>query len=118
MRQWIDVCDVTDVPKDTFKIIQVKNKSIGLIWDMGSIVALQNYCPHEGAEICRGKVRPRVIVGETGKPKYHCERRVIACPWHGWEFSITSGAPEFDARRPTLKLYKSRVFDGRVSILV
>ena len=43
------------------------------------------------------------------------ERRVLHCPWHGWEFDLESGrCPEDDRMR--VAVYPVRVEDGRVLV--
>jgi nitrite reductase (NADH) small subunit len=55
---------------------------------------------------------------ETGSPgRYELSgRRVLRCPWHGWEFDLGSGRC---LDEPSLRaaVYPAEVADGRVRVL-
>ena len=58
----------------------------------GEFYALINRCPHEGAPLCRGFVL--ASFAESDRPgEYRLERHgeMLRCPWHGWEFDISTG---------------------------
>jgi nitrite reductase/ring-hydroxylating ferredoxin subunit len=42
-------------------------------------------------------------------------RRVLHCPWHGWEFDLDSGVSPDDARMRAA-VYSAHVLDGRVLV--
>lgn len=56
--------------------MQFEGKEVGLFNVEGKIFAIDNLCPHRGGPLSDGRL----------------EGRVVACPWHGWEFDVTTGA--------------------------
>ena len=64
---------------------------IGVFNVGGRYYALRNICPHNGAPLCRGLVGPHVRSRGRGDFVYEREGEVLKCPWHEWEFDITTG---------------------------
>ena len=75
--------------RDGAVVARVGGREIGVVLDGDQPKAIRNRCPHMGAPLCLGTVRER----EAGTPgSYRFEgRRVLHCPWHGWEFDLDSG---------------------------
>ncbi len=48
---------------------------IALFRDGDTVNAIDDICPHAGASLCGG----------------YSDGKIVACPWHGWEFEIASG---------------------------
>jgi nitrite reductase/ring-hydroxylating ferredoxin subunit len=42
---------------------------------------------------------------------------VLSCPWHGWQYDVTTGENEFD-RAIVLETFEVVVEDGEVKVLV
>ena len=79
----------------------------------GDWVALSNHCVHQGGPVCEGRLSGTLAEDEDGGLSYDREGEVLACPWHGWEFDVTTGAAlaDPDYRQPTFEV---AVEDGRV----
>jgi len=43
-------------------------------------------------------------------------RKLLACPWHGWEFDLESGRSIFEPERIRVKTYPVTVDDGAIVI--
>ena len=85
------VGDPADIPPGGRRIVQVAGREIGIFHLDGEFRALLNVCPHRGAPLCTGRLRPSV---EMGEPEfvYSETDEVLKCPWHQWEFDIRTGA--------------------------
>jgi nitrite reductase/ring-hydroxylating ferredoxin subunit len=90
-KKYHRVCPYAHVPTDRFYLATVAGKAIGLIRIDDEVQAVLSYCPHQGAEICRGSVTGTTVKDHVGTFTYGLEGKVIRCPWHGWEFNITTG---------------------------
>jgi nitrite reductase (NADH) small subunit len=116
LTRWHDLASVAEVERDGRTVARVEGREIGVVRDpaSGELWALRNRCPHHGAPLCLGSVVGR---GEAGGPGRYAvaERRVVRCPWHGWEFDPTSGRCVDD---PAMRVatYPVRVNDGRVEV--
>jgi nitrite reductase/ring-hydroxylating ferredoxin subunit len=93
----------------------VGGREIGVLRDgaTGALHAVRNRCPHHGAPLCLGTVRDRL----GGGPAQYiaAERRVLHCPWHGWEFDLDSGRCPEDVRM-RVAVYPVKIESGRVLI--
>ncbi len=102
-----------------FRIVKVGRHEIGLIrLGDGEIHAMRNLCPHKAAPICQGLVGGTWPPCKPGELVYAKHGEVLACPWHGWEYDIRSGA-ELHQPKPThLHKFPVTVEDGQVFITI
>ena len=112
--RWTDVGSLTQLERERVLLARVGGREIGVLRDEdGRLHAVRNRCPHHGAPLCRGRVRER----EAGEPGSYepSGKRVLRCPWHGWEFELESGRCLDD---PLLRarVYPVEVVDGRVLV--
>jgi len=64
-----------EVPAGTIREFQVDGKTIALANVDGSFHAINNTCLHRGGPLGQGEL----------------EGNVVTCPWHGWQYDVTSG---------------------------
>lgn len=96
---------------------------IGVFNVHGRYYALRNICPHKQGPLCTGRVYGRIVADAppSGRaldaPDYAVERdgEIIRCPWHLWEFDITTGRCLVDPRA-RVKTYPVAVEDGCVIV--
>ena len=69
------VASVNDVPPGSGKEIIAGGRVVALFNVEGTFHALDGVCPHAGGPLGEGTL--------TGS--------VVTCPWHGWQFDVTSG---------------------------
>jgi 3-phenylpropionate/trans-cinnamate dioxygenase ferredoxin subunit len=72
-------------------IVTVNNRSIGIFNIRGRYFGLLNSCPHRGAELCKGRLFAGISSDGPGEYEYDEGERLLMCPWHGWEFDVTTG---------------------------
>ncbi len=72
----VKICTVSELPAEgRAKEFFFEGKPVCVARLNGSLVALDNVCPHRGGPLSDG-----VIL--DGK---------IVCPWHGWQFDLITG---------------------------
>ena len=117
--QRFDVGRVEDFPVGKFRIVECKGRQIGIIrMDDGDVHAVLNRCPHKGAPVCKGIVGgtwPPSAVGELG---FERDGYVLTCPWHGFEFDLSTGAELFQERPMRLRKYRATIEDGTVFLVL
>lgn len=75
------IAHVKDVPEGKAIIVYAQEGlEIALFKVNGEIFALENACPHMGGPLGEGE-----ICLEDAKI-------CVTCPWHGWQFDLSSGA--------------------------
>lgn len=103
------VCRVSELAPGDRKIIEVDGKSIGVFNVHGQFYALRNICPHQFAPLCRGKITGTTLPSKVGEYLYAREGEIIRCPWHGWEFDITTGKSIFNPHKVKVRSYEVSV---------
>lgn len=90
------VTQVDDLSAGERIIVELEGKEIAVFRKDGEYHAYLNWCPHQAGPICEGQL--------TGTQRASYDRNsleldtqwtnkgeILNCPWHGWEFDITSG---------------------------
>ena len=79
--------------------VEVGGKRVALFFADGEYFAIDDFCPHAGAQLSGGYV----------------EDKIVTCPWHAWRFRLTDGAW---ADNPRLKIgcYPVRVAGDEVQV--
>ena len=92
------VARAADIPVGSRMIVEVQGRSVGIFNVDGNFHALLNRCPHQGAELCRGSILGHLDSPVPGDITYDVTRKLIQCPWHGWEYDLATGQSYFDSR--------------------
>src|SRR5215216_3964785 len=103
------VGSVSEVPPGERKIVEVEGRSIGVFNVHGTFYALRNTCPHQGGPLCLGSIRGMTMPSAPGEYVWAREGEILRCPWHGWEFDLTTGRAIFDPNRTRVKSYPVEV---------
>ena len=113
----IAVCTTDELGPGERRIVRVDGREIGVFNVDGTLYAVRNRCPHQGAELCRGTVGGTMLPSRPHEYRFGLEGRVLRCPWHGWEFDLATGEKLFDpSLRMRVKTYPVVVEDGRIEI--
>ena len=75
MADWHRVCDPSEIPLGTGKEITVQDRVLAVFRTDDAFHVLDGICPHAGGPLGAGTL--------TGS--------IVTCPWHGWQFDITTG---------------------------
>ena len=92
------VCQSADLPAGSRLVIDLcPDRTIGLFrLASGTLHAYENICPHQGGPVCQGTLLPRVVENLNADKaatgfRFDESDMHIVCPWHGFEFSISTG---------------------------
>ena len=66
---------LSEIPAGSIKEVQVSGQAIALANVGGSFYAINNTCLHRGGPLGEGQL----------------DGTVVTCPWHGWQYDVTSG---------------------------
>ncbi len=75
MSEWISVAKAAELPNGRRKLVEVHERPIALFNIANQLYAMDSNCPHRGAPLVEGEL----------------DGTVVTCPWHGWEFDVTTG---------------------------
>lgn len=93
---------------------------IGVFNVNGAYHALRNLCPHKLGPLCTGRVSGRPVADAPpssyqGEPTIARDGEVLRCPWHLWEFDLTTGQCLVDPQL-RVKTYPVAIEDGEVVV--
>ncbi len=66
---------VTEIPVGSGKELVIDGRIIALYHVDDQFYAIDGVCPHAGGPLGKGMLR----------------KNVVTCPWHGWQFDVTTG---------------------------
>lgn len=115
-RRKYAVARTEEIPPGARRIIAVEGRSIGIFNIHGRFVAVLNICPHELAPVCLGRLGGTTLTSAPGEWVWGRDGEILACPWHGWEFDLLTGACLTDKRR--LRMYEVTVEDNQIIVIV
>ena len=111
------IARVEEIPSGGRKIVRVAGRGeIGVFNVDGAFHALKNTCAHQGARVCLGKVMGTTLPSGVYEFRYGLEGRILRCPWHEWEYDITTGQSVFDPNVRVLT-YPVEVVDGNLTVV-
>jgi nitrite reductase/ring-hydroxylating ferredoxin subunit len=96
---------VDELPEGGRLLVDAGGRSIGVFRQNGRYYALLNRCPHQGGELCRGDLVGVLESSGPGEFRFNPDRRLLVCPWHGWEFDLETGQSFFDPARTRVRPY-------------
>ena len=70
------VASVAEVPRGQGRSVRVEDRQIALFNVDGNYYAIDDRCPHMGADLSCGVLKERTVM----------------CTWHGWQFDLESGS--------------------------
>ena len=112
----VEVARLSDLEDGRMHVVEVGRRAIGLLRWGQCFYALRSVCPHQSAPLCAGSVSPKLVPGgKLGELAVDMSDPVVECPWHGWEFHVSSGRAVGDARM-RVATYPVHVEDDRVFI--
>lgn len=76
MGELVRVAGTEDLKPGQSMVAEVNGKSLAVFNVDGQFHVIDNTCVHRGGPLGEGEL----------------EANVVTCPWHGWQFNVTTGA--------------------------
>lgn len=99
------VARVRDFEPGQRRIVEVGKRSIGVFRVGDRFYALNNHCPHQGGPLCLGRTKPWLRSTGPGDYAVSGEDALVACPWHGWEYELSTGQSFLGPGEPPVRAY-------------
>lgn len=99
MGRFVAVAPVEEIPRGTGREITAEGRVLAVYRIGDEFYALDGICPHAGGPLGQGEL--------TG--------HVVTCPWHGWQFDVTTGRHCLNARLKQA-CFAVRVVDGQIEV--
>jgi nitrite reductase (NADH) small subunit len=113
-RDLVDIGPIESFPVGRLITIEFAGRTIGVIRTGTGIHAIGNRCPHQGGPICRGIVTGTMAPSLPNEYVYEKDGEIIRCPWHGYEFELSTGQSVGGAVRGRVAIYTVEARAGRV----
>jgi nitrite reductase/ring-hydroxylating ferredoxin subunit len=99
------------------RLVDVGPQQIVVVRWRDQVAAVRNICPHQGASLVAGRARSGLATRAASEHENDivCGTAVFVCPWHAWEFDLTSGECRMH-NRLRLRVYTTVVEDGTVYV--
>jgi nitrite reductase/ring-hydroxylating ferredoxin subunit len=81
----VPVAKAGEVATGEGRVVDAAGKTLALFNVEGVYYAIDNACPHRGGPLGEGDV----------------DGALVACPWHGWRWDVTTGA---NANNPAVRV--------------
>jgi nitrite reductase/ring-hydroxylating ferredoxin subunit len=101
-----------ELPPGTRRQVKVGHRELAVFNVDGTFYALRDICPHRGALLSDGTVVGSLTACGAGEYEYDPSRRLVKCPWHGWEFDLATGQSWCEPKRERVKAYDVSVQPG------
>lgn len=76
MADFLKICKANDIPQGEGRAFETGENSVAVFNVNGQFCAIDNICPHRGGPLGEGAL----------------DGTVVTCPWHGWQFDVTTGS--------------------------
>lgn len=106
------VARAKDLPDGARILVNVRGRSIGVFNVEGRFYAVLNRCPHHGGQLCKGDVIGLVESDRPGDMRLDRSKKLIACPWHAWEFDLETGQSWFNPERTRARPFAVSAVSG------
>ena len=104
-----EICPAEEFDAGERRIVNLDGFSVGVFNVDGEYHAMKNDCPHQRAPLCEGKLGGTTESDTPGEYDWVRPGQVVRCPWHGWEFDVTTGESVFNPHKVKAKTFKARV---------
>jgi nitrite reductase (NADH) small subunit len=106
------VCGLGELQPGDSRVVSTGSREL-LVVRTGetSFAAVSNSCPHQGARLSDGRVE-RIWSADAGRAHEPLERFAVVCPWHNFEFDLSTGCPPYgdgERCRPRLRRHEVKV---------
>jgi nitrite reductase/ring-hydroxylating ferredoxin subunit len=106
------VSRVQDFPPGERRIVKAGSRSIGVFRVEDEFFAIRNRCPHQGGPLCQGRLSAWAVASVPGQVRMEGPPRLVACPWHGWEYDLETGQSFMGPGETRVKAYDVAVERG------
>jgi nitrite reductase/ring-hydroxylating ferredoxin subunit len=94
------ICGADELAVGEIRRITVDGRSWALVRTPDAFFAVGTKCAHQGADLMGSRqLQGTIVDGQVGAFCYGMDAQVLRCPWHNWEYDVTTGESLHDRRR-------------------
>jgi len=115
-KQRFEICPATELQSGERRIERLGKFSVGVFNVDGEYYAMKNDCPHQRAPLCEGKLTGTNTSEIPGEYNWERDGQIVTCPWHGWEFDVTTGESVFNPHKVKAKTFEATIEESAASV--
>ena len=100
-EHWVVVCESSALQEKRAIEVLVGTEVLALFRQNSQLHAIDGICAHQGGPIAKGSL----------------DQKCITCPWHGWQYDISTGE-NLLTKRKMLRTFPIREANGVIEVLV
>ena len=113
----VAVGELADFELNRFNLVDLAGREIGVVRTDRGFFAVHNSCPHQGAPVCEGMLSFGTMAPSAPHSyRYARDELVLRCPWHRWEFDLTTGRTIGGVAKQRLAVYPVEVIEDEVFV--
>jgi nitrite reductase/ring-hydroxylating ferredoxin subunit len=94
------ICRADELAVGEIRRITAAGRSWALVRTPDAFYAVGTKCAHQGADLMgTPHLQGTIVDGQVGTFCYGMDAQVLRCPWHNWEYDVTTGQSLHDRRR-------------------
>jgi nitrite reductase/ring-hydroxylating ferredoxin subunit len=83
--------------------------------ESGVLHGMLDKCLHQGGPLSRGRLLKAMDGQRAGDYREEDGRVIVKCPWHGYEYDVTTGCTLFDPHR-CVRTFTVREVNGQIVV--
>jgi 3-phenylpropionate/trans-cinnamate dioxygenase ferredoxin subunit len=112
-----DIGPLEDFIEAQAQRVEIGRHALLVVRQGHTVYALRDICPHQGARLSDGMITGTPLTCRPGDPlSYSKQGQIIVCPWHGWEYDLTTGRSLVNPQRVRVRSYTTQIKAGRVLV--
>jgi nitrite reductase (NADH) small subunit len=111
-----DLLPLDDLPRGAMVAVRAGKTPVLVVrTEDDALYALRDVCPHRAAPLSKGAFFHAMTADQPGHYALS-DAMVVKCPWHGYEFDVTTGACTGDPERTRVRVFKAWTEGGRIYV--
>lgn len=82
MGRYVRLAAAAEIPEGEGREFAIEGRIVAVFRVNGEFHAIDGICPHAGGPLGEGRL----------------QGAIVTCPWHGWQFDVTSGTHCLNSR--------------------
>ena len=115
------VCKDEEIRPGEMRTIAVGKRELPVVvvrTGAGSLHAIYGRCPHQGAPLIAGRLIAETVGTLPGEVACIRDGEILQCPWHAFEYDVTSGRAVTDPDNLRIRCYDVALEGGEVVVTV